>query len=249
MIVLLGAGLVAGLVNAVAGGGALLVYPLLLSLGIPPIVANASTTLTLWPGALSSAYGYKKYIKKIPKRYFWLLLPSAVGGIIGAVILRKTSNHNFATIAPWLIILGVVLIGIQPIIHKRLTKKKKKLKKTSALNLVLVAIPLFGMAIYGGYFGAGFGIVMLALLGFTKLSDIHQMNGLKNLSGASINFVASIYFIYYGLINWHYIPILLVGSVIGGYFGATYSNKLPASLIRKIIIVIGVGVAVYLFVK
>lgn len=250
MITLLGAGFIAGLINAVAGGGALLVYPLLLSLGLPPIVANASTTLTLWPGALSSAYGYRKYIKKIPNYYYWLLLPSAVGGLIGAFILTKTSNHDFSVIVPWLIVLGVVLIGLQPYIHKKLVKKSKnRSKKTSALNLVLVAIPMFGMAIYGGYFGAGYGIVMLALLGFTKLSNIHQMNGLKNLSGATINLLASVYFIHRGLVDWRYIPILLIGSVIGGYIGSTYSSKLPTKLIRLIIVLIGTAVAIYLFSK
>jgi uncharacterized membrane protein YfcA len=250
MITLLGAGFIAGLINAVAGGGALLVYPLLLSLGLSPIVANASTTITLWPGALSSAYGYRKYIKRIPNYYYWLLVPSAVGGLIGAFVLTKTTNHDFSVIVPWLIVLGVVLIALQPYIHKKLTKKdKKRSKKTSVLNLILVAIPMFAMAIYGGYFGAGYGIVMLALLGFTKLSDIHQMNGLKNLSGATINLLATVYFVHRGLVDWHYIPVLLIGSIIGGYIGSTYSSKLPTKLIRFVIIVIGIAVSIYLFTK
>ena len=249
MILLLGAGLIAGLVNAVAGGGALLVYPLLISFGLPPIVANASTTLTLWPGALSSAYGYRQSIRKIPKAYFFLLIPSAIGGLIGAIILRKTSNHVFSQIVPLLMLAGVLLIALQPVIHKKLLKTRGKSSKTSTLNIVLVAIPLFALAIYGGYFGAGFGIVMLALLGLTRLTNIHQMNGLKNLSGASINIVASVYFIAYGLVNWKYIPILLVGSILGGYLGSTYSNKLPTAVIRGFIIIAGIAVAAYLFFK
>jgi uncharacterized membrane protein YfcA len=248
LIALFGAGLVAGLVNSVAGGGALLMYPLLLSLGLPPIVANATTTISIWPGALSSAYGYRKYIKKIPKYYFWLLVPGLLGGIIGAVILRKTSNHSFKLVVPWLIIMAVLLLSFQPKIHKWLKKRKKNTKKAGALSFILIAIAIFAMSIYGGFFGAGLGIIMLAVLGFTKLTDIHQLNGLKNLIATFINLVASIYFIHYHLIDWHYTPLLLLGTVIGGYIGATYSNKLPSHLIRKIIIIIGASVGIVLLV-
>jgi uncharacterized membrane protein YfcA len=248
-IALFVAGLFAGLVNSVAGGGALLVYPLLLSLGLPPIVANATSTITVWPGALSSAFGYRKYLKKLPKPYYWLLVPSVIGGIIGAIILRDSSNQNFAAIVPWLIMLGVVMIALQPRINSWLMHGKKKSRKVSALNIIIVSIPVFGMAIYGGYFGAGFGIIMLAILGFTRIGDIHQMNGLKNLSGAFINLTASIYFVHYGLVHWKFVPFLLLGTISGGFIGATYSDRLPTHAIRKIIIISGVIVSIYLFYK
>jgi uncharacterized membrane protein YfcA len=249
LIVLFIAGFLAGLINSIAGGGALFVYPLLLSLGLSPINANATSTMTVWPGALSSAFGYRKFLKKMPRAYFWLLIPSIIGAIIGAIILRDTPNQNFAVIVPWLMLLGVIMIWLQPSIKGRVLKKTKRSKKVSIINLTLISIPVFGMAIYGGYFGAGFGVIMLAILGFTHLSDIHQMNGLKNLSGAVINITASFYFVHSGLVNWKYVPPLLIGTIMGGYLGATYSNKLPTEAIRKIIIISGILVAIYLFIK
>lgn len=250
LALLFGSGFIAGVVNSIAGGGALLIYPLLLSLGVAPISANATTTITVWPGALSSAYGYKKYIHKIPKYYFWLLVPCVLGGLLGAFILRKTSNHTFEFIVPWFIIFGVVMLALQPRIHKWLyTRNASKTKKRKALLLPVIAVTLLIFATYGGYFGAGFGILMLALLGLTELSDIRQMNGLKNLSAVSINLVASVYFVIYHLVDWRVFPLLLIGSIVGGWLGATYSSKLPANIIRKAIIVIGVVVAIVLFAK
>lgn len=248
-IVLFGAGLVAGLVNSVAGGGALLMYPLLFSFGLPPIMTNATIAASIWPGALSSAYGYRKYIRKLPKFYFLLLIPCVVGAVIGASILRRTPDRNFQLIVPWLVLFAVILLALQPKIHELLRKRHKKSKKLSLVNMFVIAIAILGVAIYGGYFGAGFGIIMLALLGFTKLTDIHQMNGLKNLSAVCISLVASIYFVHYHLVDWHYIPPLLIGAVIGGYIGSTYSYKLPNKLIRLIIVISGLAVAAVLFIK
>lgn len=249
LILLLCVGLVVGLINAIAGGGAIILYPVLYSLGLPPIVTNATIASSIWPGALSSAYGYRKYIKKIPNYYFLLLIPCLIGSIVGAYLLRKTPDKDFREIVPWLVILAVTLLALQPTIHKKLRARHKKHKKSSNLYLLLVGLAILITAVYGGYFGAGFGIIMLAILGFTRLTDIHQMNGLKNLSGVCISFIASIYFIHYHLVDWHYIPPILIGTIIGGYFGATYSTKVPAKTVRAIIVVIGVGVAAYLFIK
>jgi len=121
-ILLIVSGLITGIVNAIAGGGALLLYPLLLSLGLSPITANASTSFIVWPGALSSAYGYRKHLSKIPKFYLYLLIPSIIGGLIGAIILKHTSNNFFSAIVPWFIVLGVVLLMVQPKLHEWLYK-------------------------------------------------------------------------------------------------------------------------------
>jgi len=248
-LILLGAGLITGLVNSVAGGGALILYPILFGLGLPPIMTNATIATSIWPAALSSAFGYRKQLKKLPKFYFLILVPCLAGSIIGATILRHTPDKYFKEIVPWLVVMAVVLLALQPLIHDKLKKKLKKTKKMNPLSFIAILIAVFGVAIYGGYFGAGFGIIMLALLGFTKLSDIHQMNGLKNLSGVSISLIASLYFIHYHLVDWHYIPPILIGAIAGGFIGSTYSHKLPTNLIRKIIIISGIVVAVYLFFK
>ncbi len=249
LVLLFGAGIVAGLINSVAGGGAIILYPLLYGLGIPPVVTNATIAASIWPGSLSSAYGYRKHIKKLPGYYFLLLIPCIIGSIIGAFLLRKTPDKNFKEIIPWLVLIAVILLSLQPKIHELLKNKRKKSNKLSLFSLIIISIAIFGTAIYGGYFGAGFGIIMLAILGFTKITDIHQMNGLKNLSAACISIVASIYFIHYHLVDWHYLPPLLLGTVAGGYIGATYGSKLPAYIIRTIIVVVGVGVVIYLFLK
>lgn len=249
-VLLLISGFIAGIVNAVAGGGSLIMYPLLLSMGLTPIVANATTTFSIWPGALSSAWGYRKYVRKLPKHFYFLLIPSLVGGLIGAVLLRRTSSHTFESIVPWFIVLGVILLVIQPQIHKWLVSQPaKKSRKYRSLVFFLISILLLGLSVYGGYFGAGFGIIMLAFLGFTELTNIHEMNGLKNLSGAILNIAATGYFIYYKLINWHLLPILLVGSIIGGIIGSTYSSKLPSNTIRILVIVIGTIVAGVLLIQ
>lgn len=248
-LALLSVGLIAGLVNSVAGGGALLIYPLLLSMGISPIHANTTTTLAIWPGGLSSAYGYRKHLARMPGHYFWLLVPCLLGGLFGALILTRTSNSTFESVVPWFILVAVSLIALQPIMHTRIyTKKIQRFERKYHLPILgITYLLIFMLAVYGGYFGAGFGIIMLAFLGLTRLKDIEQMNGLKNLTGVVINAVASFYFTMQGLIEWHAIPILLSGCVVGGWLGATYSSKLPAGLIRKIIIVIGLMLAIYLF--
>jgi uncharacterized membrane protein YfcA len=249
-VFLIFSGIFAGIVNAVAGGGSLIMYPLLLSMGLTPIVANATTSFSIWPGALSSAWGYRKYVRKLPKHFYILLVPSLVGGMIGAYFLKHTSNHAFESIVPWFIILGVILLLAQPRIHKWLASQPpKKGRKYRFLVFSLITILLFGLSIYGGYFGAGFGIIMLAFLGFTELSNIHEMNGLKNLAGATLNISATAYFIYYKLIDWRLLPILLAGSVIGGLIGSVYSSRLPSKSIRILVIAIGTIVAAVLLVK
>jgi len=250
-LLLVGSSFLAGIVNAVAGGGSLFIYPLLLSLGIAPINANATTTFTVWPGALSSAYGYRKHIKNLPAKYYWLLLPSIIGGLFGAIILKRTTNHTFEFIVPWFILLAVCLLALQTNIHRWLYTKKniQTEKKHWKILLTFIALGLFVVSIYGGYFGAGFGIIMLAFLGLTELTDIQQMNGLKNLAGVSINLVASLYFIIYRLVDWKELPLLLVGSILGGIVGSVYGIKLPGKVVRIIVIATGAVVAIVLFIK
>lgn len=223
-------------------------YPLLLSFGIPPVVANATSSAVVFPGMVSSSFGYKKFIKKIPKHYFLILIPCILGSLLGAELLHRTPDNAFEFIVPWFILLAAILLALQPNIHKILDKNRPKRKKNT-LNaaFLFLLIIVFAIAIYGGYFGAAAGIVLLAFLGFTQLANLQQMNGLKSLATVCISGVASIYFIYRGLIYWPILPALVVGTFLGGWLGATFSGLLPEKGTRLVVVVVSFVVAIVLF--
>jgi uncharacterized membrane protein YfcA len=247
----LSAGAITGAINAVAGGGALILFPLLLSLGIGPITANATMSFIVQPGAVSSAFGYRKHLKKLPMQYYLLLIPCFIGGLVGAILLVKTSGVEFEHIVPYFMAVAVILLLFQSNIHTWLyTGQGRTLKRRHhAAVILLVSLMFFAVSLYGGYFGAGFGIIVLAFLGLTKLSDIQQMNGLKNLAVVSIGIAECTYFIIHGLIDWKIMPLFLVGNFAGGYFGATYSSRLPTKILRTGIIIIGIIITAALFYK
>jgi hypothetical protein len=208
-------------------------------------------SLIIQPGAISSAFGYRNHLRKLPKQYYLLLIPCFIGGLVGAILLVKTSNVEFEHIVPYFMAVAVILLLFQSPIHKWLyTSRGVALKKRHhATVLLLVCAMFFAVSLYGGYFGAGFGIVILAFLGLTKLTDIQQMNGLKNLTTVSIGIAECTYFIIHNLIDWKIIPLFLVGNLAGGYFGATYGSRLPTKILRSGIIIIGVIITVVLFYK
>lgn len=244
-IIIFFAGMIVGSMNAIAGGGMLIGFPLMLATGLSPLVANATANVVLIPGGLSSAYGYRKYIRKVPRRYLILLVPCLIGGIIGALILRNTSTTKFETLVPGLIMFAVILFALQPYLHFHLHKHIKS--KSRALRpLALISMALFPVAIYGGYFGAGFGFIMLAFLGFTKLHDMHKMNGIKNLASTTIACASLACLFTSGLVNWHVGVIMAIGATIGGYYGSIFSQKVSTHALRVTVIVIGLVTATYL---
>lgn len=244
-------GAAAGVINAVAGGGSFILFPLLVVTGTPPVLANATTSICVLPGTVSSAWGYRKFIRKLPKRYFGLLVPALLGGFVGAVLLGHTTNDDFGRIVPWFMLFAVLLLVFQPMLHRWLFSRKglaleRRYKKSV---MAFAGLFFFLVTVYGGYFGAGYGIIALAFLSLTSLRDINQMNGLKNLGAISFQLTAVLYFWQHGLIAWSTVPWILLGNFLGGYFGATYSSRLPTSIIRTIIIAIGVGISILLFIK
>ncbi len=244
-ILLFGAGMVVGAMNAIAGGGILIGFPVLLAAGLPALAANITSNIVVLPGTLSSAWGYRKYIRKVPRRYILLMIPCLVGATIGALILRNTDATQFQNLVPGLVLFAVLLFAAQPFLHFHLHRhihgKSKGLKP-----LLLIALALLPVAIYGGYFGAGFGFIMLAFLGFTKLHEIHQMNGLKNLAGSCISIMSIVCLYSTHLINWHYGLVMAAGGAIGGYYGTVLTQKVSSHTIRIIVIVIGLATATYL---
>jgi uncharacterized membrane protein YfcA len=248
-LALLLAGVVVGAMNAIAGGGMLVGFPVLLALGVPPLVANASTSLIVLPGNLAAIWGYRKYLRRIPIGYLLLVVPIVVGAIIGATMLRSTSADDFKRIVPELVLLAVALFAFQPFLYEYLRRHlhgslriRRRIKP-----VILVAIALLPVAVYGGFFGVGFGFIMLAFLGFTKLHDhIHRMTTLKNLSTTCLSITALLVLAGSGLIDWHIGAVMGAGTLAGGYIGSVYTQRISSHWLRIIIICIGVGAAAWL---
>jgi uncharacterized protein len=246
-IFLLVAGIVGGAQNAAAGGGSFIAFPTLLFLGVPPIPANATTTLALWTGAAASGGAYRSHLD-VPRRVLLpLLLTSLIGGIAGAVLLLRTPPHTFMRVLPWLMLGATLLFAF----GKRLAGNRVSSVGHDATVAAIVGASIFelAVAVYGGYFGGGIGIVNLAMLAAVGMTNIHAMNALKSILGIAINGVATLVFVVKGAIYWPQAAAMTVGALVGGYFGAHYAQKLPQAWIRAFVILVGTGMTVYFFAK
>jgi uncharacterized membrane protein YfcA len=230
------------MMNAIAGGGTLLTFPALVGLGISPIVANATSTVALWPGAVSSFLGYRAELRGARKWAMGFAAPSLIGGGVGAWLLLKTPPARFDALVPWLVLGATALFMIQPFVMKRIrahVAHDPAFDPTAHAPSVGVLVGQFIVAIYGGYFGAGVGILMLAVLGFMGLTNIHRMNGLKNFGGASMNFVAAAMFTFSGLVDWPVALAMATGSIVGGYIGSKGAQRVPQIYVRRAVVAIG----------
>lgn len=241
-------GVIGGMINAIAGGGGIIMYPALLAFGLPPIIANTTSSFIVLPGSLSSAYGYRKDLRKVPKSFFWMALPASVGSIIGAYILIHTPPASFEKLVPWLILSAVLLLATQSRIHRFVTKQTKR-RKIHWHTMPLMLLATLPLSMYGGYFGAGFGLMMLALLGFSGLKDIYQMNGVKNLVGATMAATCTLYFWHNGMIDWQAGLIMATGTTVGGFTGARLTKKISAHLVHDLTVAIGLIIAIVLLVR
>lgn len=243
---LLAASAGAGVMNALAGGGTLLTFPTLLLLGLPATVANATSTVALLPGAAASMAGYRREVATHRAWLGTLLLPSLLGGTAGSLLLLATPDRVFARLAPWLILFATALFLFQSRRAKRRTDPGFGAPEVPARPLAAWLAQL-GVAFYGGYFGAGIGILMLAILGMMGLHDIHAMNGLKNFFGICINGVAAAIFLIGGAVDLPVAGLMLVGAVAGGYAGARFGRSIGQARARAAVVVIGLGLALILF--
>jgi len=243
-IVIVIAALLAGAINAIAGGGTLLTFPALVWIGRNPIVANATNTVAIWPAGVSGALGFRRDVSSL-QRWLWLLtIPSLAGGIAGAVLLLHTPERVFARIVPLLIGGATVLLALQEVITRHLPHKG------ATPGWIVFAFTFqFAVGIYGGYFGAGMGILMLAALGLIGLTDLHQMNGLKNVLGLCINGVAAIYFIAHGAVVWSDALIMAAASIVGGFLGARIAHRLGRKFVRGAVVAIGVVMTIALAIR
>jgi len=251
-LIIFAAAFVAGMVNSVAGGGTLISFPALVWVGRDVIIANATSAVALWPGSLGGLLGYRRELGDTRRWMLWFGLPSVVGGILGAVLLLRTPPRTFAAIVPYLIFFATVLFAAQERITGALrgrdAAERGPAEAVTRGRAWWAGAILFQflVAVYGGYFGAGIGILMLAALGLLGLTDIHQMNGLKNFFALCINGVAAAYFIVSGAVNWTDVLVMSAGAVAGGYGGAGLARRLGRAFVRRAVIAIGFAMAVSL---
>lgn len=248
-VLLFGSAAIAGAINSVAGGGTLVSFPTLVWTGVPDHIANATNTLAMAPGSTASAIGYRRELPDVPRKYLALLAPSLVGSLIGGYLLKITPPDTFKTLVPYLILFATVLFMLQEQVRRWLKTDDGEQQEASTNWLIGACCYQFGVAVYGGYFGAGIGILMLAALGMLGMHNIHQMNGLKNIFALLTNGAAAVYFIFVGLINWPAAVLMSVGAIVGGYGGAGLARRMGQKAIRRLVIVIGFGMAISLFFK
>lgn len=256
IITLFSAALAAGAVNAIAGGGTLITFPVLILFGVPPVVANATSTLSLVVGVFGGFFGFRKLIAEI-RPWIPAFLPiSLIGGWIGSFLLTHGKSETFSGLVPYLILFATVLFMLQGAVRQLVARRAAdeliaghKDPPVRGAGLLVAVFFQFLVSIYGGYFGAGIGILMLATFGILGFSNIHRMNALKNLIGGLINVVAAIWFTVSGLIDWPRMTVMAVGALAGYYLGATYSQKMPQAAVRNMITAIGLVITGVMFWK
>jgi uncharacterized protein len=244
-IILFVVGIVVGAMNAIAGGGMLVGFPALIALGVHPLVANATANIVTGPGQIASAFGYRRYLGKVPLKYALLLIPVVIGAAGGALLLRNTPAEHFARLVPGLVLFGVLLFALQPLLHLHLHRHLKGRYKTW-LPILFIGLATLPVSFYGGYFGAGYGFMMLAFLGFTNLHDTHMINGMKNVAAIGVASASVVCLYRSHLINWRVGATAAAGSVIGGYLGARYAQKVSSHQLRIIVVIIGLLSVIYL---
>jgi uncharacterized membrane protein YfcA len=240
------AGALGGGINAVAGGGSFVSFPALLFTGVPPVPANATNTLALWVGTSASGGAYPQKLN-IPRRIMIpLVVTSVVGGLAGAFLLIKTPAQTFLHVLPWLLLGATLLFAF----GKHLTGRISAGISHDASNASVVGASIFELvvAVYGGYFGGGIGIMNLAMLAALGMTDIHAMNKLKVILGGVINGVATLTFIAMGAILWPQGMVMTVGAILGGVSSAHFAQKLPQSWVRSFVILVGTAMTIYFFI-
>jgi uncharacterized membrane protein YfcA len=244
--ILAAAGFTAGVINAIAGGGSLVSFPALLLTGMGPVTANATNTLAIWPGTLSSTWAYRKLIGEERRRATILAVPSALGGLAGSVILLSTPERWFGAVVPWLILFACALITFQTRIGAFVQRHHAEGEGRVPVALWIAQLLV---AIYGGYFGAGIGILMLAAMGILLPSSLQHANALKVLFSMLINGVAALWFLAVGAASLPEAGLMAVASLVGGLAGAKLAQRLPARLMRAAVVSYGVVVALALMRK
>jgi uncharacterized protein len=241
----------AGAVNSIAGGGTLLTFPALVWLGISPIVANATSTVALWPGLIASMWGYRDELRGARRWAIGFALPSVLGGAIGALLLLRTPPARFDAVVPWLVLGATCLFVVQKPVMAALKRRPHGSDEELTRHLPSPAILFYQLlvGIYGGYFGAGIGILMLAALGFMGLTNIHRMNGLKSWGALCMNLIAAATFAFSRLVDWPVALAMAAGSIAGGYIGSRAAQRVRQQYVRYAIVAVGFAGGAWLLLR
>lgn len=244
ILLLLIAAFVAGALNAVAGGGSFLTLPALVFTGVPPVIANATGTVALLPGYISGALGFREDLKAPPGlSLVSLAIISIVGGAIGAALLIVTDDDVFRKIIPWLLLLATALFAVGPMLMKKLNHDQ-----ASSASFIKASVGILAVAIYGGYFNGGLGILLLALLGLLGQTNLNAMNGVKNVVSALLTAIAVLVYAWGDVIAWPQALIMMVAATLGGYIGARLARLIPTVVLRTGIVIIGLVMSVLFFI-
>ena len=262
-ILLFIAAMLGGTLNSVAGGGSFITVPALIFSSVPPIQANTTSTVALWPGSVASITAYRRELAKLNRVVILTLgITSLIGGILGAILLLSTSQSTFLYLLPYLMLVATLLFAFSPRITKLLRNRSADSDNTedsqgipdkestlSWRSLSAISFIQLIIAVYGGYFGGGIGIMILASLGIMGMENIHEMNGMKTVLQTSINGVAVITFILARAVVWLPALVMIAGAIVGGYGGAYFARKLDPRAIRIFVILVGTGMTIYFFLR
>jgi uncharacterized protein len=241
LLLLIAAAFAAGVINSVAGGGSFLTFPSLVFSGVTPVMANASNTVALVPGTAASVFAYRGDVQKLGEKHLklWLVV-SLFGGAVGAGLLLVTSDRTFRQIAPWLLLFATVLFAF----GNQVSLAMRGLLHGSGWLMIVLMFPI---AVYGGYFGGGIGIMFLAALRLYGMTDIHGMNGIKTIMGGALNAFAALIFIVNGQVAWKPTLVMMGASIAGGWVGPKVARRVKPDAIRGLVIVVGVVMTGYFF--
>jgi uncharacterized protein len=247
------AAMLGGALNSVAGGGSFITLPTLIFTGVPSKIANATSTVALWPGSAASVSAYRKELVKQNRTLLLVLgITSLIGGLLGALLLLGTPQGTFVQLLPYLLLLATVLFAVSGPITTRLraraaTRSGKQTGQISWSTLSLIALLQLIIATYGGYFGGGIGILMLATLGLMGMENIHEMNAVKTVLQTAINGVAVVAFIIAGVVVWLQAIVMIAGAIVGGFTAASFARRLDPRIVRGFVILVGISMTIYFF--
>lgn len=239
MLAVFVAGIAAGGINAVVGSGTLITFPVLLGIGLPPVTANVSNTVGLVPGSLSGVIGYRRELAGQRARLLRYSSASLLGAAVGAVLLLNLPEDAFAAIVPVLIIAALVLVVLQPRLSAWVRERQRDKAAAPAHGGPILLAAIFATGIYGGYFGAAQGVLLVGLLGVFVQDELQRLNAVKNVLALLVNALSAVIFIFVAEIDWRVVALIAAGSIIGGQFGARVGRRLSPNVLRAVIVVVG----------